>query len=127
MDISDLVFTAFNKRVAALDRDTGEIVWQWKAPSGETYASLLLDGDRLIVCIHGYMYALNAANGRLLWANDMWLWLRRRQPRLRARQPQLRRPPAQLRRRIRRTVRFGGSSRAQGGQGGAVPRPRSAW
>jgi outer membrane protein assembly factor BamB len=71
MDISDLVFTAFNKRVAALDRDTGEIVWQWKAPSGETYASLLLDGDRLIVCIHGYMYALNAANGRLLWANDM--------------------------------------------------------
>lgn len=71
MDISALVFTAFNKRVAALDRDTGEIIWQWTAPSGETYASLLLDGDRLIVCIHGYMYALEAATGRQLWANEM--------------------------------------------------------
>ncbi len=71
MDISDLVFTAFNKRVAALHRDTGEIVWQWTAPSGETYASLLLDGDRLIVCVHGYMYALAAGTGRELWANEM--------------------------------------------------------
>lgn len=71
MDIADLVFTAFNKRVAALHRDTGEIIWQWTAPSGETYASLLLDGDRLIVCIHGYMYALDAATGRCLWGNEM--------------------------------------------------------
>lgn len=71
MNLDDLVFTAFNKRVAALHRDTGEIVWQWTAPSGETYASLLLDGDRLIVCIHGYMYALEAATGRPLWSNEM--------------------------------------------------------
>ena len=71
MDIADLVFTAFNKRVAALHRDTGEIIWQWTAPSGETYASLLLDGDRLIVCVHGYMYALEAATGRCLWGNEM--------------------------------------------------------
>lgn len=71
MDISDLVFTGFNNRVAALDRDTGEIVWQWTAPSGSTYTSLLLDGDRLIACVHGYMYALDAATGRQLWANEM--------------------------------------------------------
>ncbi len=71
MHLDDLVFTAFNKRVAALDRNTGAIVWQWTAPSGETYASLLLDGDRLIVCVHGYMYALDAASGRPLWANEM--------------------------------------------------------
>ena len=71
MDISDLVFTGFNNRVAALDRDTGEIIWQWTAPSGSTYTSLLLDGDRLIACVHGYMYALDAATGRQLWANEM--------------------------------------------------------
>ncbi|WP_395744384.1 PQQ-binding-like beta-propeller repeat protein [Prosthecobacter sp.] len=71
MSFHDLVFTGFNKRVAALHRDTGEIVWQWTAPSGDTYTSLLLDGDRLIVSVHRYMYALDAATGRQLWANDM--------------------------------------------------------
>lgn len=69
--LSDLVFTGFNKRVAALHRDTGSIVWQWKAPSGSSYTTLLLDGDRLIVSVHGYTYALDACTGRQLWANDL--------------------------------------------------------
>lgn len=69
--LSDLVFTGFNKRVAALHRDTGSIVWQWKAPSGSSYTTLLLDGDRLIVSVHGYTYALDALTGRQLWANEM--------------------------------------------------------
>ena len=45
MQLSDLIFTGFNKRVAALHRITGQIVWQWAAPSGSSYTSLLLDGD----------------------------------------------------------------------------------
>ncbi len=69
--LSDLIFTGFNKRVAALHRDTGQIVWQWTAPTGSTYTTLLLDGDRLIVSVHGYMYALDAPTGRLLWQNEM--------------------------------------------------------
>ncbi len=69
--LSDLIFTGFNKRVAALHRDTGSIVWQWKAPSGSSYTTLLLDGDRLIVSVHGYTYALDACTGRQLWANDL--------------------------------------------------------
>lgn len=71
MSIADLIFTGFNKRVAALDRRTGQIVWQWTAPSGSSYISLLLDGDRLIVSVHGYMYALDAMTGRQLWYNEM--------------------------------------------------------
>lgn len=71
MDLSHLVFTAFNKRVAALNRDTGEIVWQWCGSSIYPYTTLLLDGDRLIVSVQGCMYALDAATGRELWANDM--------------------------------------------------------
>jgi outer membrane protein assembly factor BamB len=71
MKLSDLIFTGFNKRVAALHRDTGEIVWDWAAPSGSTYTSLLLDGDRLIVSVYGYMYALDALSGVQLWANEM--------------------------------------------------------
>jgi len=71
MKLSDLIFTGFNKRVAALHRNTGQIVWQWTAPSGSSYTSLLLDGDRLIVSVHGYMYALDALSGVQLWFNDM--------------------------------------------------------
>lgn len=71
MNLADLVFTGFNKRVAALHRQTGSIVWQWTAPSGSSYTSLLLDGDRLIVSVHGYMYALDAQTGHQLWANPM--------------------------------------------------------
>lgn len=69
--LTDLVFTGFNKRVAALHRDTGEIVWQWRCNCLHTYTTLLLDGDRLIVSVQGYMYALDAATGRELWANEM--------------------------------------------------------
>ncbi|MBL9133047.1 MAG: PQQ-binding-like beta-propeller repeat protein [Verrucomicrobiaceae bacterium] len=71
MDLSDLVFTAFNKRVAALHRETGQIVWKWTAPRGSTYTSLLLDGDLLIACVRGYMYALDARTGQQRWMNEM--------------------------------------------------------
>lgn len=71
MHLSDLIFTGFNKRVAALHRLTGEIVWQWTAPSGSNYTSLLVDGDRLIVSVDGYMYALDTLSGTQLWMNEM--------------------------------------------------------
>jgi len=71
MHLSDILFTGFNKRVAALHRDTGEILWQWKAPFGMSYVSLLLDGDRLIVSVDGYMYALDPFTGAQLWMNEM--------------------------------------------------------
>ena len=66
-----LVFVGFNKRVAALDKKTGEIRWQWKAPEGSGYVSLLLDGDRLFVSVVGYTYCLNASTGEQVWFNPM--------------------------------------------------------
>ena len=71
LTVADLIFTGFNRRAAALHRDTGQIVWQWKAPAGSAYTTLLLDGDRLIVSVQGYTYALDALTGRQLWANDL--------------------------------------------------------
>lgn len=71
MNTNDLVFAGFNRRVAALQRHTGQIVWEWKAPHGSSYVSLLLDGGMLIVSVDGYMYGLDAATGNQRWYNEM--------------------------------------------------------
>jgi len=69
--IPDLVYVGFNSRIAALDRYTGEIVWQWKSPKGSGFVSLLLDGDRLIASVQGYTYCLDPLFGQQVWSNEM--------------------------------------------------------
>lgn len=71
MKLSDLIFTGFNRRVAALHRLTGQIIWQWKAPKGSCYVSLLVEKDILIVSVDGYMYGLDPLIGGQLWSNPM--------------------------------------------------------
>jgi len=50
---------------------SGELRWQWQAPKGSSYVSLLLDGDRLCVSVNGYLYCLDAETGEQLWLNPM--------------------------------------------------------
>ncbi len=69
--LSDLVFVAFNSRIAALDRYTGEIVWDWKSPKGSGFVTLLLDGDRLIASVNGYTYCIDPLYGQTVWNNNM--------------------------------------------------------
>ena len=71
MNLSDMIFTGFNRRVAALDKRTGEIVWEQKLRKGQQYVTLLLDGGVLIAAVDGYMYGLNALTGEQLWFNEM--------------------------------------------------------
>ena len=71
MNLSDLIFTGFNRRVAALDKRTGNIVWQEKIQNGQKYVTLLLDGNLLIVAVDGYMYGLDALTGKQIWFNEM--------------------------------------------------------
>ena len=68
---ADMVFVGFNKRVCALNRDTGELVWSWKAPEGSGYVVLLYDSDRLIASIQGYTYCLDPATGEQMWSNPL--------------------------------------------------------
>ncbi|MBS0260498.1 MAG: PQQ-binding-like beta-propeller repeat protein [Planctomycetes bacterium] len=68
-----LIYVGLRGRVAALHRETGELVWNWKSPlpfRGQC-VTLLLDGDRLIVSISGYMHALDAGTGSELWSNNL--------------------------------------------------------
>ena len=65
-----LGFVGLNGWVAALDRDTGEIVW-YNRELNSGYTTLLLDGDRLIVSTNGYLYCLDPQNGKIVWKNPM--------------------------------------------------------
>ena len=69
--LDQLLFVAFNSRVAALHRDTGATLWQWKSPKGTGYTTLLLDGDRLIVSVQGYTYCLDPLSGQTWWFNEL--------------------------------------------------------
>jgi outer membrane protein assembly factor BamB len=70
-DIDNFIFIGFNSRVAALHRDSGEIMWEWKSPKGTcSYVSVLLDGDRVVASVHGYTYCLDALTGEELWRNS---------------------------------------------------------
>ncbi len=71
LSVLDLMYVGFNSRVVALDRDTGEIVWDWKSPKGSGYVATLLDGDRVIASVQGYMYCLEALTGEQLWSNPL--------------------------------------------------------
>lgn len=72
MTVDQLIFVGFNGHVAALSRDTGEIVWsndQMRNYSG--HITFLLDEDRLIVSSNGYIYCLDPLTGQILWHNPM--------------------------------------------------------
>jgi outer membrane protein assembly factor BamB len=71
MKIQDMVFIGLNGRVAALDRETGETVWQWRSPKGGGYVNLLVDRKLLIAAIGGYVYGLDAKTGEQFWFNEM--------------------------------------------------------
>ena len=73
-DVNNLVFVGLNSRVAALNQDTGTLVWQWRATtprSGGYVSLLLLDDTRLIVSVNGYTYCLDPRTGEQLWYNEL--------------------------------------------------------
>ncbi len=68
---TEMVFVGFSGKAAALDRRSGAILWQWSAPKGAGYVSLLLDGDSLFAAVNGYTYCLDPRTGQQLWFNPM--------------------------------------------------------
>jgi outer membrane protein assembly factor BamB len=71
LSVLELVYVGFNSRVVCLHRDTGEILWQWKSPKGSGFVGTLLDGDRIIASVQGYMYCLDALTGEQYWTNPL--------------------------------------------------------
>ncbi len=70
--LENIIYVGFNKRVVAMDRQTGEICWTWKPKSkGGSYTTLMLERDMLIVSICGYMWAIDPVTGEELWHNPL--------------------------------------------------------
>jgi hypothetical protein len=72
--LDSLVFVGLNSRIAALDRNTGATVWQWRAAkprSGGYVSLLLLDESRLIASVNGYTYCLDPLSGGERWCNEL--------------------------------------------------------
>ena len=79
MHVHQLLFVGLYDRVAALDRNSGEIVWEWtpKDPAKHRtipYTTLLVDQDQLFVSANGYTYRLDPLTGVELWANPLRGW-----------------------------------------------------
>ena len=80
MHVKDLLFLGLNGRVAALDRNSGEIVWEWTAKDPDKnravggYMTLLVDQGQLFVSANGYTYRLDPITGDELWANPLRGW-----------------------------------------------------
>jgi outer membrane protein assembly factor BamB len=72
--VDELVFVGFNSRIAAMDANSGEIIWQWRSPrpsTGGYVTLLLLDENRLVASVNGYTYCLDPASGTQLWYNEL--------------------------------------------------------
>jgi hypothetical protein len=55
-----------------MDRYTGGVAWDWKSPKGTaSHVSIMLDGDRLIVSVQGYLYCLDPLYGQEVWRNPL--------------------------------------------------------
>ena len=46
-------------------------LWEWKAPRGSGFVSILLDGDRLVASVSGYVYCLDPVYGQVVWENHL--------------------------------------------------------
>lgn len=67
MKIDELLFLAFAKRVHAVNRYDGAIVWTSKLKQGSGFITLHLDGDRLIASCNGYTWCLDPLTGEEVW------------------------------------------------------------
>ena len=66
-----LLYVGFNRRVVALSRASGELIWDWKAPAGHGFPAVLVRVPDVYVSVNGYTYCLDAESGRQKWRNNL--------------------------------------------------------
>ncbi len=71
--LEQIVFVGLNGQVAAVERRTGELVWQWSA-GRSGYVILHVERDCVVASVNGYLYGLDPATGEQLWQNPLKGW-----------------------------------------------------
>ncbi|MDB6121069.1 MAG: hypothetical protein JWQ71_62 [Pedosphaera sp.] len=70
MSKDNLVFVGIKGTAIALDRETGQIVWETHLESSG-FVHLVLDGENLYATTQGEVFCLNATTGNPRWHNRL--------------------------------------------------------
>ena len=73
---SNIIYVGVKARVAAIDKATGQTLWQTKlkvflAASGDSFVTLLVQHGFVYAHSYGQLYCLDAATGEILWQNEL--------------------------------------------------------
>ena len=71
MQIQELVFVGVKSHVLAIQKQTGQEVWQCKCKGGSTFVTLLVNGNYVYAHTGGELFCLEALSGRILWKNEL--------------------------------------------------------
>jgi outer membrane protein assembly factor BamB len=65
------LYVGTKHHVAAIDVKTGQEVWRTDLPKGTGLVCLLEADGRVFAGSGGYLHALDAQSGRILWSNEL--------------------------------------------------------
>jgi outer membrane protein assembly factor BamB len=74
MDISNLLFVGVNETVAAFNKHDGGLIWKTPLKAsflGDSFVTLLVEGERIFAHTQGQLFCLDASSGRQLWRNEL--------------------------------------------------------
>ena len=73
MNAKDWVFLGLKKRVAALRKSDGQIVWVTELPGGmgDNFISITCDEKCLYAHTQGSIHCLDLESGKVLWSNGL--------------------------------------------------------
>lgn len=80
MKQKNTLFIFSNGRVAAIDKKTGDIIWEIKMKQyagrsmSFSYGQIFAEDGKVYVGSAGMLFCLNAKDGSLLWKNELKGW-----------------------------------------------------
>lgn len=80
MKQKNTLFIFSNGRVAAIDKKSGDIIWEIKMKQyagrsmSFSYGQIFAEDGKVYVGTSGMLFCLNAKDGSLLWKNDLKGW-----------------------------------------------------
>lgn len=80
MRYKNALFVLTNGRVAAIDKKTGDVIWEVKLKThlghnlSYNIGQLTVEGDKIFVGISGYLLCLQTKDGSMVWKNELKGW-----------------------------------------------------